>query len=97
MRVLMTLKRSVRRCVLLASLSGAAAMGGCSSSAGHAGSADSFRANPSPAMHSLGNRYDDRANSTARALDTNFRAFHDDWDRFWLIDRPSRLHKNLKP
>lgn len=93
----MTRTRPTRRIAMLLGAAGAATLVGCGSSAQHAGSSDSFRANPSPAMHGLGQRYDDRANRLARSLDTNFRAFHDDWDKFWLVDRPSRLNIYVKP
>ncbi len=69
----------------------------CSSPTHHAGSISSIRANPSPAMHTLAGRGDDRLNDLTVTADTNFRQFHTDLDRALYIDRPSRLHFNIKP
>lgn len=69
----------------------------CSSSSNHAGSISSIRANPSPAMHTLARRGDDRLNDLTVTADTNFRQFHTDLDRALYLDRPSRLHFNVKP
>lgn len=71
----------------------AAALTGCSSSNGprHAGDIDSLRSDPSPAMHTLSERDSDRINRHTVVRDTDFRMLSDDWDRFWMIDRPSHL------
>lgn len=35
--------------------------------------------------------YEDRKNTYSEVFDTNMKQFADDWDTFWLADRPSRL------
>jgi len=69
----------------------------CSSSSQHAGNVGSVRSNPTPAMHTLAQRSSDRANMHAYKIDTDFRSFHSDIDRAFYMDRPSRLHNNIKP
>ena len=69
----------------------------CSGSGGSAHSAGAYRSNPSPGMQTLGRRGADRANDYSVTLDTNFRALNNDWDWFWNMDRPSRLHHLPKP
>lgn len=66
---------------------------GCSSapSQRHAGDIDAIRANPSPAMYSLGARKTDISNRRTITNDTNLRMLPDDWDRLWLQDRPTHL------
>ncbi|RMH26316.1 MAG: hypothetical protein D6692_09455 [Planctomycetota bacterium] len=76
------------------------ALGACSSTENaprHAGDIDALRADPSPAMHTLAERTHDRENRFTVTKDTNFRMISDDWDRFWMIDRPSRLTFYPKP
>ncbi len=68
-----------------------------SSSTSHAGDVGSVRSNPSPAMHTLARRSSDRANTHAYTFDTDFRAMHNDFDRVFHLNRPSRLHNNIKP
>lgn len=75
-----------------------AALIGCSSSGPrHAGDIDAIRSDPSPAMHTLARRGSDRQNMHARMRDTNFRAFSEDIDKMFFLDRPSRLHHGVKP
>jgi len=94
----MPIRRQARRvCVVSALCAASCALIGCGSSARHAGSAGTFQSNPSPAMASLGQRSIDRGNSSAVSIDTNFRALHEDGARFFMLDRPSRLHWNIKP
>lgn len=70
---------------------------GCSSSGPqHAGDIDSIRWDPSPAMHTLAERGSDRQNNHARMRDTNLRAFSEDIDSMFYLDRPSRLHSGVK-
>lgn len=85
-----TNRRSAAALVMAAST---AALVGCSSSSGprHAGDIDAIRANPSPAMDSPAERRTDITNRHVIANDTNLRMLNDDWDRFWLIDRPTNL------
>lgn len=51
-----------------------------------------IRDNPTPELAALNRRQVDRDDDMATATDTNLRAANDDWDTFWLIDRPSRLN-----
>lgn len=95
----MNTKRHARRLTAAALFVVPAVLIGCSSSSGprHAGDIDSIRANPSPAMHTIDRRMDDRLNRMTRANDTDLRAFSDDVDRLFMIDRPSRLRPGIKP
>jgi len=95
----MKIRRRARRvCALsLVGASASLALVGCGSSARHAGPAGTYQSNPSPAMASLGMRSVDRGNNNAVSVDTSFRALHLDVARFFMVDRPSRLHHNLKP
>jgi len=68
-----------------------------SSSTKHAGNVGSIRANPSPAMHTLARRASDRANTHAYVVDTDLRSIHNDMDTILHLNRPSRLHNNIKP
>ncbi len=68
-----------------------------SSSTKHAGNIDSIRNNPSPAMHNLSQRYSDRSNTRALVIDTDLRSMQDDFDHIFHLNRPSRLHSNIKP
>lgn len=86
--------RPNRRTVAALTLAAAAAMTvGCSSTSGprHAGDISSIRSNPSPAMHTLAGRKTDAYNRRTVTVDTNLRMFTEDMERFWLLDRPSRL------
>ena len=50
-----------------------------------------IRANPTPELYTLTGRYVDQQNDFAIMWDENVRMLRQDWDRFWYIDRPSRL------
>ena len=95
----MTIRRHTRRLLAVTSVCAAASltMWGCGSSARHAGAVGSFQSNPSPAMSSLGLRPVDRGNRSSYAVDTTLRSLHEDGARFFMLDRPSRLHYNIKP
>jgi hypothetical protein len=94
----MNTKRQTRRLMASATLFVLpAVLVGCSSSGPrHAGDIDSIRWDPSPAMHTLAGRDSDRLNNYARAKDTNLRAFSEDFDRVFFLDRPSRLTNGVK-
>jgi len=85
-----TNRRTVAALALAAST---AALVGCSSNAAprHAGDIDAIRANPSPAMDSPSQRRTDITNRHVITNDTNLRMLNDDWDRLWLLDRPTNL------
>lgn len=95
MRHRQTTNRLSNKFVPAALLLSGVALVGCNSPATtrHAGDVEALRADPSPALHTLGERGTDRANRTTSMRDSNFRMISDDWDRFWLVDRPSHLTK----
>ncbi|MEX0776976.1 MAG: hypothetical protein WD042_14820 [Phycisphaeraceae bacterium] len=70
---------------------GAALLAGCGSK--DRITAEGVRANMSPELQSVGDTAQQRKNRQARAVDTTLRAIHDDWDYFWLIDRPTNLSR----
>ena len=95
----MNTKRHTRRLLASATLFVLPALlVGCTSSSGprHAGDIDSIRWNPSPAMHTLAERDSDRLNTHARVRDNDLRAFSEDIDSIFFLDRPSRLHSGVK-
>ena len=94
----MNTKRHTRRLMASATLFVLPALlVGCSSSGPrHAGDIDSIRWNPSPAMHTLAERGSDRMNTHAHMRDTTLRAFSEDIDSTFYLDRPSRLHSGVK-
>lgn len=84
-----TNRRTVSAALLVAA---SLSMVACSSGGPqHAGDIDMIRSDPSPAMHTLAERDSDRINRHTLNTDTNFRMISDDWDRLWMIDRPSHL------
>lgn len=94
----MKTNRSTRRLTTAAALFVLpAVLVGCSSSGPrHAGDIASIRWDPTPAMHTLAERDSDRLNNYARAKDNNLRAFSEDLDAVFFLDRPSRLHHGVK-
>jgi hypothetical protein len=56
-----------------------------------------YRLNPTPGSAILGGSNDQAWNRAAITQDTNLRAMTNDWASFWLLDRPSRLHKEPSP
>lgn len=84
--------RITRRTALLALSAAAALSVGCSSGGQqHAGNVSAIRSNPSPSMHTLGERRTDLYNRRTVSIDTNLRMMNQDIERFWMIDRPSNL------
>ncbi len=90
--------RTTRPLIATALTLAAAALVGCNAPAttNHAGDVEELRANPSPALMTLSERGTDRANRGTSVRDSNLRMFNDDWDRLWLMDRPSHLTKYPK-
>ncbi|MFK7758581.1 MAG: hypothetical protein AB8C13_01395 [Phycisphaerales bacterium] len=80
--------------ILSAAFLGLTACSGSSNQ--HAGDIGSIRSNPSPSMHTLARRTSDRANTHAYTWDTDLRALNNDFDRIFHLNRPSRLHNNVK-
>jgi endonuclease/exonuclease/phosphatase (EEP) superfamily protein YafD len=48
-------------------------------------------------MHTTNQRAHDRYNNYARTSDTNLRAFSEDIDHVFFLDRPTRLFHGVKP
>ncbi len=66
-------------------------LGGCGSSNKLDAKAEELRANPSPELDSPYQRDADLKNAQTITNDENLRALRSDWERFWLLERPSRL------
>lgn len=82
-----------RHLLLILALGAAAGLGACSSypsDYSHQAAAE-IRSDVTPELSGLNRREVDRDNDFALAVDSNLRAANDDWDRFWLLDSPSRL------
>ncbi len=54
---------------------------------------NTIRKDPSPELDSLALSNEMRANRKAIVWDVNARQINDDWDHFWLEDRPVRLNR----
>ncbi|MFW5653452.1 MAG: hypothetical protein ACOC0P_05350 [Planctomycetota bacterium] len=52
---------------------------------------DAIRADLTPELITMTDRYEDIQGTVARTWDTNLRIFWEDWGRALLLDRPSRL------
>jgi hypothetical protein len=92
------MNKSTKAAASLILAAGLLSLTACSgSSTKHAGNIGSIRTNPSPAMHTLARRAGDRANTHAYTFDTDLRSMHNDFDRVLHLNRPSRLHNNIKP
>lgn len=76
---------------LSAALAGAAILSGCGSSNTASGRDAMVRADPTPEADTLFQRHEDIDNRMTLTFDENWRMFTQDWGRFWLTDRPSRL------
>ncbi|MFG0285796.1 MAG: hypothetical protein ACF8R7_15380 [Phycisphaerales bacterium JB039] len=79
------MSRTSRIAIVMLGVCAAASLTGCASR--HA----RIRANPTPELHTLTGRYVDQQNDFAIMWDENVRMLRQDWDRFWYVDRPSRL------
>lgn len=72
-------------------LAGLAAFAGCASSKTSEGRAAELRSNLTPELDAMAERKVDIQNQEALTLDENGRMLREDWQRFWLMERPSRL------
>lgn len=79
----------VRLAASLAAAAGLSLLGGCSSMGGkqHASISD----DATPSLITLDQRPIDVSNTTTISWNTNWREHWNDWDKIWLLDRPSRL------
>ncbi len=76
--------------VLAGSVLAGSVLGGCASNKLDA-KAEELRSNPSPELDSPYQRDADLKNAQTITNDENLRALRSDWERFWLLERPSRL------
>jgi hypothetical protein len=83
-------------CVLSAALLAATLLAGCKSDTAAARDA-MVRSNPTPELDTLYQRPIDIDNRLTLTYDENWRMFNEDWGRFWLTDRPSRLTRERVP
>jgi hypothetical protein len=70
----------------------AVVLGGCSSEPKSV-SSSWVRSNLTPELQSVAHSAEQRKNMHARTYDTNLRQVWDDWDTFWMIDRPTQMSK----
>ncbi|MFN0132062.1 MAG: hypothetical protein ACKVW3_05970 [Phycisphaerales bacterium] len=73
-----------------------ASLAGCAGDTA-AGRDSAVRANPTPELQTLGDRYIDTDNRVALTVDENLRMANQDLLRLWLLDRPSRLTRERVP
>lgn len=67
-------------------------LGGCYSANIQKGeSLSQIRNNPAPGLQNESQRYPDVSNMYAVNMNDNMRKANSDWNRLWLMDRPSRL------
>lgn len=74
-------------CLGLAALS----LGACATQDYSYRAAQEIRENPTPDLDTLDQRRVDIDNMIAVTEDENGRMLNADWNRFWLLERPSRL------
>lgn len=72
-------------------LAGIAALSGCASSKTSEGRAAQLRSDLTPELAAMAERDVDIKNQEALTLDENGRMLREDWQRFWLMERPSHL------
>lgn len=71
------------------------ALTGCSS--GNDSRKAEFRRNPTPELLTLAETRDQVDNQLTITNDTNMRMLSEDFGRFWLMNRPSRLNSRTVP
>ena len=74
----------------------AAVLGGCAGDTASARYA-AVRDNPTPELDTLYQRPVEIDNRLTLTTDENLRMFVEDWGRFWLLNRPSRLTREPVP
>ena len=73
-------------------IAGLALLGGCGSQTIRSGeSLSDIRSNPTPEISTLYQTPNDVSNRTTLTVDQNLSMFAQDFGRFWLYERPSRL------
>ncbi|MBN8598984.1 MAG: hypothetical protein J0L78_15030 [Planctomycetes bacterium] len=72
-------------------LAGIAVLAGCRTTAKTGESLSDIQWNPTPGISDPALRFDDSNSRVAVSVNDNMRKATDDWGRFWLVDRPSRL------
>jgi len=53
--------------------------------------AEYVRSNPTPELSSIAYTEDEFDNQRARTFNTQFRSLSDDWQIFWMLERPHRF------
>jgi hypothetical protein len=81
---------SNRRLATAATLIALCALTGCASTEMEEQRAD-ILTNQTPGMATLNQRWEDNTNTISRVSNTNLHSALGDLNRFWLLDRPSRL------
>lgn len=82
------MKRLAKFVLPLAAL---AVLAGCRTTAKTGESLSDIQWNPTPGISDPALRFDDSASRMATSINDNMRKATDDWGRFWLVDRGSRL------
>ena len=84
------------RSTILAGAAGllACALGGCTT---HSANMSDIRMNPSPGLVTMHERRVDVWNNYTVQTDENLRMLLSDFNRFWLLDKPSRLSPDPLP
>ncbi|MFO0859699.1 MAG: hypothetical protein U0570_04020 [Phycisphaerales bacterium] len=82
------MKRLAKFVLPLAAL---AVLAGCRTTAKTGESLSDIQWNPTPGLSDPALRFDDSASRMATSINDNMRKATDDWGRFWLVDRGSRL------
>jgi hypothetical protein len=90
-----TLKKS-RGLLAVASVVALAGLVGCNTSPSAKRDAQ-VRSDLTPELQTLSQRPIDVDNTQAVVWDEDLRMANEDWDRFWLMDRPSRLSRWRMP
>lgn len=80
----------------LAAAGAMALLGGCYSNTA-AGRDAKVRNNLTPELDTLSQRPIDVDNRETLTIDENLRMANEDWNRLWLMDRPSRLARPRVP
>lgn len=80
----------VRSTLALSALALLSAAGGCSVGA-------DVEDGLTPELMTLSERPVDVGNTAKITFNENWRMYHSDWQRFWLLDRPSRLTPESVP
>jgi hypothetical protein len=82
---------TLRTALSISGLALVSMLGACGGPATPGESLADIRSNPSPELDGMATSDEEIANAQARTVDTNLRMLNDDWQRLWLLDKPSML------